>query len=124
MHGLPPGFDASFFVGRTLEHICASATILTLHFDDKLSVAVESGYSMYIGNAKTTSQETRANRSSPPRVTSGLLDLIEHQISDATATREGTLTLRFDTGALLVLADESPEYESYSISYRGETRYV
>lgn len=124
MHGLPPGFDASFFLRRTLEQVCASATIVSLNFDDKLSVATEAGYSLQAGNRAITSGETRATSSHAPRLTAELLDLIGHEIARATAATDGTLVLEFDSGTTLVLRDESPQYESYSITYRDETWYV
>ena len=45
MYGLPANFDASLFVGRTLQLICFSANQIYLHFDTELMLTMKDGFS-------------------------------------------------------------------------------
>ena len=44
------------------------------------------------------------------------LPLLGHDVHKATGTRDGTLTLVWDDGAVVEVLDSWPNYESYTVS--------
>lgn len=119
MYGLPSDFDAKFLFERTLEQICFNQNQIALHFDDNISIIVESAFS-HDGNQPPS--ETRVIE--VPVSHSDLMQLVGFSVSDASGDKDGTLTLVFDNGHVFRCFDTSPKYESYKIDVRGTTIIV
>ena len=119
MYGLPLDFDAKFLVGRNLEQICFNQNQIALHFDDDLSIIVESALSHESSQSLSDARVVEV-----PVSDSDLMQLLGFSVSDASGDKDGTLTLVFDNGHTLKCYDTSHEYESYKIAYRGHSRIV
>jgi hypothetical protein len=113
MHGLPKDFDGSFFLGRILEMVCFNQNQIYLHFDDKITVAIESAFSY-----------KDVQVMSVPVQKSNLMELLGASVSRVQTGRDGTLELLFDNGSELKIYDTTPQYESYSITYEGHVIIV
>jgi hypothetical protein len=107
MYGLPPDFDGSFFVGRKLEMICVNANQIYLHFNQQLTVTIESSLTYQRGDTATIINV--------PLSKCDLVALLEHSVTQASAGKEGKLTLKFDNGDTVQCLDDRPNYESYRI---------
>ena len=119
MHRLPKDFDASVIAGRTLEQVCFNSNQIALHFDDDLSIVIESAYS------HVTDPTMCGNRIlAIPVSTSDLMQLLQCSVSSASGDDEGTLTLLFENDHTLKIYDNSNDYESYTINCRGQITIV
>ena len=114
MYGLPKGFNATRLAGRTLQLLCFSVNQLFLHFDEKVSIEVES----------EMSYDDLSDRGpvviEVPTVASDLMRLLGRLVVQASGDEDGTLTLKFDNGHILQCLDSSPMYESYTIGFNDE----
>ncbi len=113
MYGLPKDFDASFLIGRTLEQVCFSQNQVSLHFDDNITLTIESAF------AYKTQQVVNV-----PVHESNLMELLGASASMAHGAENGTLSLTFDNGQSLKVYDTTKLYESYTITYRGKVIIV
>ena len=118
MHGLPSDFDVSIFSGRTLESVCFMQYAVRLSFDDDLAITLEASY------AQRTGSTAQAERVEIPIRTSSLMQLLGLRILSADVEDGGTLVLKFEGGQLLYCFDDSPQYESYHILFRGKETHV
>lgn len=109
MYGLPANFDSRIFVGRTLEEIYFAAYHFVLQFDQHIGVQVHGEYSLQIDPG------LEPDIIDVPEFHPQLTKLLEQTVNNATATREGTLTLQFSNGAVFTCYDRTPGYESYEI---------
>jgi hypothetical protein len=112
MYGLPVDFDASVFVGRTVELVSFAFSQVDLSFDGIVLLSIQSAYLHDHG------QESPAI-TAVPSATSTLMQLVEQVVTDASGDDTGTLTLRFANGHVLQCLDNSPAYECYSIQHAG-----
>lgn len=119
MYGLPENFDASFFVGRTLEMIRFNANQIYLHFDDHMTITIEGSFSHQHARSSTNPQVV-----SVPVKQSALMQLLEQKVISVSADRDGTLTLVFDDGQIFTCYDQSANYESYQIKHGDEVIVV
>ena len=120
MYGLPADFDSGIFVGRTLEMVCFAVNLFGLHFGKDIFVQVNGEYSLQMD------PQSEPEIIEVPEFHAGLTKLLEQTISNASATRDGTLTLHFSGGAVFTCYDRTPGYESYEISIGeiGERRII
>jgi hypothetical protein len=119
MHRLPKDFDPSVIEGRTLEQVCFNSNQIAPHFDDDLSIIVESAFS-HITDPPTDGDRLLA----VPVSTSYLMQLLQSRVSQATGDEQGTLTLVFENNHTLKIYDNSEDYESYTINSRGQITIV
>lgn len=119
MYGLPENFDASFFVGRTLEMICFNANQIYLHFDDEITITIEGSFSHQHARSSVNPRVV-----SVPAEQSDLMRLLEHKVVSVSADPDGTLTLDFDDGQIFTCYDQTPSYESYQIKHGDEVIIV
>lgn len=117
MYGLPADFDSRIFVGRTLELVCFAAYHFNFHFDQDIGVQVGGEYSLQM---KPVSEPDIIE---VPEFHPGLTKLLEQTVIHASATRDGTLILRFSGGAVFTCYDRTPGYESYDI-YIGDRHII
>ena len=118
MYGLPETFDASVFVGRTLQQVAFSANSVSLWFGEDLSVTIESSFSH-----AASSGSKQAEKQTVPVAKSSLMQLAGKAVRSAESDRHGTLTLRFEGGHVLSVFDDLPQYESYRIQ-QGEDEII
>jgi hypothetical protein len=118
MYGLPKDFTGTFIKGRQLELICFNANQVCLHFDDKVSITVESSYSYQ--KART---EPNPKIFDVPPSESDLMQLLEHSVIEVRGDEQGTLSLEFDHGHIFRCFDNSRQYESYHIKW-GEAEII
>jgi hypothetical protein len=84
---------------------------IQLHFDERLTIAVES---TFLYKESKLSEAKTINLPDLPSVQCDLLQLLHHTIVSASGNDEGTLTLEFDNGHILQCLDQ-PGYEAYQI---------
>jgi primase-polymerase (primpol)-like protein len=113
MYGLPKDFDGSFLVGRTLNLVCFSQNQMSFHFDDDITITVESAFSY------KTAQVVDV-----PVQESNLMELLGSAVSVARGEADGTLSLLFNNGQTLKVYDTTKQYESYTITYGGKVIIV
>ena len=114
MYGLPPNFDTSVFVGKTLQMICFNANQIYLHFASDLVLTIEGKFLHKKGAADQLAQALAV-----PITTSDLMLLLERSVSIASGSEDGTLTLVFDNRHILKCFDDR-QYESYRIKNGDE----
>jgi hypothetical protein len=112
MYGLPPQFDATFLMGRTLEAVSFTSNTVTLCFDNDILITLLSSFEYADLATLESSPRVRV-----PVKQSNLMELIDRQITSVEGDKLGTLTLEFDRGSMLRLFDDSSEYESYRIAH-------
>lgn len=112
MYGLPEGFDGTRLIGRFLLQISFGRYQIQLRFDEKVTIAVESGF---VYRDSSTSAPRAIDIPDLPATQSELLQLLHHKVVNAFGDKEGTLTLEFDHGAALQCLDDEPCYEAYQI---------
>ena len=117
MCGLPSDFDASIFVGRTLEQVSFSANTIDFSFGRDLSITIEGSFTH-----KTLDDED-PQKERVPVMYSKLMRLTQKSVRFAEAVREGLLILSFEDGQVLSCFDDSPNYESYRISH-GDVEHI
>ena len=120
MYGLPPGFDASRFVGRTVEQVSFSENTVHLAFDEDVGITISSSFSHSTGRGVFRS----ARVMSVPVSDSRLMQLAGASVESAESTDEGTLTLRFTNGHVFECYDDSPMYESYHLTFGDEEIHI
>ena len=109
MYGLPTNINLDFFLEKTLLQICIGAHDLILNFDGNVSVTITS--SIEFSCSKCSFQKTNDFR----RIASTIAVLINQTIVSVEGNEAGTLTLKFDSGGIVTIYDDSKEYESYTI---------
>ena len=117
MYGLPEDFSCEFFVGSTLEMLCFNANQIYLHFEKQTRVCVEATYSLAPSGNDPKVFDV-------PNVNTDLFKLIEHSITSASGTRDGTLTLVFDNDLVFRRYDSEGNFECYNIKHGDEVTYV
>ena len=111
-------FDAGSLVGRTLEMLCFNSNQIYLHFGDKMSICAETPFLH-----ETNSRDGKSHIISLPPKNSSLLDLISIAVVNATTINGQRVTLRFENGDVLILADTSAQYESFKFCF-GERTFL
>ena len=109
MYGLPESFDATVFVGRSVEQVCFTTNQITVHFDDDLHVTIQGEFSLrFAGGTASASGDESVGCSGPLIARHRLVALIGSEVVSAVGTREGTLTVEWKSG----------EVFSFSMSHR------
>ena len=115
MYGLPKDFDATRFVGCTLEQVSFSANTVHLSFEERVSITIESSFSHSSSENSGCSELMRV-----PPSESRLMQLVGKRIEHAQGDEDGTLTLRFSNDHILVCHDDLPMYEAYRMTFGDE----
>lgn len=118
MYGLPPGFDPTFFVSKTLEQICFTENQVVLQFSEHISIVIEGSFSYALP------EQRERITTEPPLSNSNLMRFLGSRINDATGTDQGTLKLVLDGGGFIECHDDSRTAESYHISHDGGTIHI
>lgn len=109
MYGLPPHFDASVFVGRTLDLICFSTNTMDISFEGNVSITVMGSFSYQ------RSPSEPAIKQSLPVMSSDLMGLLGKEVLRAEGSIDGMLSLEFADQHVVTFLDDVPNYEAYII---------
>lgn len=125
MNGLPENFDASVFIGRTVEQVCVSVNTVSVYFGDDLFITISAEFSLGDATGQTEADANEGfNPSASVRASRGVIArLAGATVVRAAGERNGTLTIECDSGDVLHIYD-TPLYEAYVISHRGEDLIV
>jgi hypothetical protein len=110
MNGLPHDFNTDVFVARLLEQVCYTENQVTLHFDGDVHIVLEGGFAHGDVESESIHQVLQV-----PVHESHLMRLLGASITEASASRDGTLRLVFSNGDVLNILNDTDEYESYQI---------
>ncbi len=111
MYGLPPDFDPSFFLGKMLELISFSVNTIVFQFDGDVGITLQSSFTH-----KIQPNDEHIDTDTVPVSDSRLMQLVGNTVRLAEANPNGTLTLHFDDGQILMFHDDSSQYESYRLT--------
>ena len=109
MYGLPKNINFDFFLEKTLLQICIGAHDLIFNFDGNVSITIASSIGFSCSNSKLQKTNDFC------QIASTIAVLINHTIASVEGDEAGTLTLKFDSGEIITIYDDSKEYESYTI---------
>ena len=119
MYGLKKEIDLSFLVGRELEQVAVGLYQVQFHFDKSVSIGVSSRFTVWDSADRVTEWSPQN-----PRLAAPTFDCLHHSINSVITEENGTLTLGFSNGAHIVIFDNDPAYESYTITAPGLTIVV
>lgn len=111
MYGLPSTVDLSFLNGIHLLQVCVGVNEVILNFYPDVTITITSCFHILDNGVK---MESRSSRNC---TISKLIDLLDETVIDVKGERCGTLRIAFSGGAVIVLMDDSPEFESYTIRH-------
>ena len=113
MYRLKSTADISFLLGVCFEQLCVSSGALTINGDNRISIKIFGGF------AVSTSGKAYIRYNGAIDDAVALLPLIGSSVVAAEATIEGGLQIKFSSGAVLVIFDDSDQFESFTIE-QGE----
>jgi hypothetical protein len=114
MYGLPEDFDATGFVGKTVEYVSFSSNNIYIFFEENLSLTIEGSFEHLLPE-----ESTNGIQMSVPVCCSCLMRLIGHEVIKVKTDQPCKLTLVFDDHQELRCIDDSNMYESFRIEYFG-----
>ena len=120
MYGLPKDFDGSIFVGKTVVLVSFSVNTIHITFEGDVSITLQSSFE-YRDSAQQTDDVCTQQ---VPVKESRLMQLAGRIVERVETNTDGTLTLHISGGHLLRCFDDSPNYESYSITHGKDEIYV
>lgn len=110
MYGLPDDFDATVFVDTELDLVTYAVNTVFLRFGDRLSLTVVNTLSYRVA------EDTEERIETLPPCETGLPCLVGRTVVAAESSRDGTLRVYLEGGAVISCTDDSPQYEAYSIT--------
>jgi hypothetical protein len=111
MYGLPTNFDASFFIGRTVQSVSYSVNTITVIFDKQIVLTIESSYEYESLQSPDTPKEV----GTVPVFESRLMEIAGLTVVGANGEHNGTLSIEFSGNRFLRCFDDSKQFESYRI---------
>jgi hypothetical protein len=109
MFGLPADTDLSFLHGRQLTQVCVGQYQVLMHFDEEVSISVDSEIDI---SHEATAMADQSTSSANP---GDLLPALGALVKNASAPGDGSLVISFDNGVVVKVLDSSLRYESYQI---------
>ena len=119
MYGLPEDFDGSFLIGRVLEVVSYSDNSLSLGFDNRVSITIESSFEY---RSRPGGGDVELQR--VPVRSSSVMQLLGHSVESVDSDRDGTLGLQFSGGSVFRCFDDQSAYECYRIANGDSETYV
>jgi hypothetical protein len=110
MHGLPKDFDASVFVGATIETVTFTVNTIHLAFDTALAITAQRHLRYRISSAASLEDDE------VPVTNSGLMAMVGRVVESAEIRGPGDLILGLEGGSLILVEDDSQHYESYTLT--------
>ncbi len=111
MYGVPPNLDLSRFKGAVLIQLCVGEFQLQFHFQPRASVDVEGKWELRDENGSLIDGTQRGGK------TDALYAhrLLGKKVESWSLDPPNSFSLRFESGHVLTVFDDSREYESFSI---------
>ena len=111
MYGVPQNLDIAFLHGASVIQVCLSQHQIQLHFHPVGSISIEGRWELHDAN------DFRIDRShdTPNRPPYQLHRLLGQHVAATEVAAPGSFSLRFETGELLRVFDDSKQFESFSI---------
>jgi hypothetical protein len=120
LYGLRKGIDLTFLTGREVTQVAVGVFQVQFHFDEDVSISVESQFTYFDGQREWTWEQGLTFAQVAIRTVS----LLSAKIQSFEAQENGTVSLAFSNGHRLTIFDSSKDYESYTISHHGGTIVV
>jgi Family of unknown function (DUF6188) len=118
MYGLDTSIDLSFLKGREMIQIAIGIHQVIFAFDQETRISIESEFRLVCRGGGFEWKPGMPEAAAPSvRLLGAAIERVDGQ-------KDGTLVLGFSTGDSLTVLDNSKEYESYTITRRGETIVV
>ncbi len=113
MHGFGTG-DFHFLEGLTLIQVCLGQFQTQLHFDTRVRISTEGRYihRIAVDNRELIQEPSSCGYNELHR-------LLGATVAKAVVSSPNSLTLSFSNGDLLILVDDSQQYESFLIGSDG-----
>jgi hypothetical protein len=111
MYGVPADLDLSRFKGALLIQLCVGEFQMDFRFHPKLSISVEGKWEV----RDSTGSLIDVMKPNAQRDALYIHVLLGKRVDGFTLDASGSFSLRFETGHVLTVFDESREYESFSI---------
>jgi hypothetical protein len=115
VYGLPADFDASFFVGCTLNQIWFQEFSMQFLFGDDFAagptITLQSSYVF------RATEDADAEQQEVPVSSSGVMQLVGLDVIGTSSRTDGTLRLDFEDGASIDFLDDTSQYEAYQIRF-------
>jgi hypothetical protein len=118
MYGLKSDIDLSFLVGREIIQISVGKVQVILSFDHNTAISVEQRFEYRADGRSVVWKPGKMDAAG------ALLELIGGVVKSVGGETNGTLTLEFLAGEVLIVMDASEEFESYTITQPGSTIVV
>jgi hypothetical protein len=118
MYGLDPKIDVWFIEGRELIQVAVGRYQIQFAFDRDVAMSVEQKFEYRFQGELVTWEPGKMEAAG------AVLKLVTATVTQARGTRDGTLTLEFDSGAILIVYDASNQCKSYTITRPGTTIVV
>lgn len=112
MYDLPKGTTFEFLSDRELELLSFSPYTVTLHFEGNIQLQIEGSFTHI-----TKEQRVAPKASHFPIAESHLMRLLLQRVTEVAAKSNGTLTLGFRNGDILVIDGNVGPYESYNVNH-------
>lgn len=109
MHGLPKGFDGSFFIGLRLDSVTFAEYVISLFFDGNVGITIDGTFAHVVDDG----QEIVFQKA--PFLQSSVMQLVGKSVVGVSSEVDGTLKLFFSNGHKFICYDSSKQYESYHI---------
>lgn len=110
MYGLPAGFHSDVFMHRVLESVSFASNAIHLGFGADHAVTVLKHMRYRVGPEDDFRDDVL------PVVDSSLPALVGRSVERTEVRLPGDLILYLESGAMVVLEDDSMHYESYSLN--------
>jgi hypothetical protein len=112
LHGVPANLDLSVFQGARLDRIDLGAFIIHFRFSDPTAeIAVEGSWALLAPDGSLVDQQMEPAQRDSYR----LHVLLGHEVIRSEVDAPKSFTLHFNSGHALRIADDSRQYESFSI---------
>jgi hypothetical protein len=113
MHGVPADLDLSKFKGATLIQLGVGEFQIQFHFHPKGNISVEGKWELR--NSEGVLIDDGARESIAEREAFHLHSILGKSIESYSISAPDSFSLKFDSGHVLTIFDDSKQYESFSI---------
>jgi hypothetical protein len=118
MYGLPSDPEIDVLKGQSLIQVCFGENDLFLNFSGNISVGTYSCIGL------GSNGEDIAKISDFAKSSQTLLQLLSVSVSGVSWTKEGAISITFETGRIVEFYDDSQQFESYTIKLPGRSIVV
>jgi hypothetical protein len=113
MHGVPPDLNLSSFKDATLIQLGIGEYQIQFHFNPESSISVEGRWELR--DSADTLIDSGARDSITKREALHLHTILGKRVVSYSVSAPDSFSLRFGSGHLLTIFDDSKQYESFSI---------